>query len=159
MYIYGMTIRSLGIATITVFFLLASPRHPALASENQTDPRAIVLLNQMLQALTLPTKEESVRALVPLLHESLLNETRTGLSSDVRQFSFKKARHDAPLYDKPANVVRTNVYDQTSIRLGEKTEEGALVDYFIHKSTGMPAPVKIFFPKTGAPVITYIGNL
>lgn len=148
-------IRHIGLL-LPVLLCLLWPQPAAAAGR---EDQAQQLLDQLLHALRLPDEQQSIRALLPLLHPSLHNATHTDLSATVRGFSFQKARRTAHLYALPAQIVRTRTYDQDGIDIGNGRETGQLVDYFIRKSTGMPAPVKIFFPQTGHAVITYIGNL
>lgn len=121
------------------------------------------LLNTFMTAITQPDATTSAQAILPLLHASLKSPDGTTLSKDVQQFSFQKARKDAPFYKNPVEIVRENKFDQKSINLGKNPEEGTLIDYYLARkdpSTGMPAPVRVFFPANGGkPVITYIGSL
>ena len=40
------------------------------------------------------------------------------------------------------------------------SEAGTVVDYFLERKSGTPAPVRVFFPKeSGRPTIAYMGSL
>lgn len=107
--------------------------------------------------------DAAAHAIVPLVHRSLLDGAGRDLSTDVRQFSFKKAHTDAGHYENPIRVTRTRVGSSTALGYGAAAEKGQTVDYFIAKrdeGKGMPAPVTIFFPASGGPPkIAYLGSL
>lgn len=100
--------------------------------------------------------------MLPFVHKSMLGPSG-GLSDDVRRFSFKKAFGAAPLYAVPVVVTRVRPSNTTAIGLGPTGERGRSVDYFVAKrpgQVGMPAPVTVFFPESGAPPsIAYVGSL
>jgi hypothetical protein len=117
-----------------------------------------------MQALTSPTEEQAAIAVLPYVHKSLKNSARTALNSDVRQFSFHKAYIGAKFYAIPVVVTRIRQNEGTTgIGYGDQAERGHIADYFIGRrddSTGMPAPVAVFFPDSGAsPKISYMGSL
>jgi len=122
------------------------------------------LLTAWLQALTSGTEDQAAVAVLPFVHKSLKNSSGTALSSDVRQFSFHKAYVDAKFYALPVVVTRIRENQGTTgIGHGDQAERGRIKDYFIGRkdaSTGMPAPVPLFFPESGAPPkVSYMGNL
>ncbi len=146
---------------IFCFMAVASFSPNVLAQESQQ--KALELLNPFVEALLIPDATASAQALLPLLHSSLKSSDGKSLTSLVEQFSFQKARKDVGFYKSPVEIARENKLNQSSINLGSAPETGALVDYYIARKdpkTGLPAPVRIFFPADGSKaVITYIGNL
>jgi hypothetical protein len=85
------------------------------------------------------------------------------LTTDIRQFSFKKAHSNAKFYQIPVKITRIRPTRVTAIGFEETAEKGSVVDYFISKKeggNGLPAPIKIFFPADGGtPKISYMGSL
>ncbi|MFO0643714.1 MAG: hypothetical protein U0183_31090 [Polyangiaceae bacterium] len=139
----------------------------APAGQGGTDPSADAAATRLLEAFlsTLQTQrdeEAAARAVLPFVHKSLLGPGG-GLSDDVRRFSFKKAFGAAPLYAVPVVVTRVRPSSTTAIGFGPTGERGRSVDYFVAKrpgQVGMPAPVTVFFPESGAsPSIAYVGSL
>jgi hypothetical protein len=131
---------------------------------SSSDAAAEQLLSATLAALQQNRDEDAaVRAIVPYVHRSLLDATGAQLTTDVRQFSFKKAFGAAPLYGVPVKVTRTRPSNVTAIGFGATAERGRSVDYFVAKrdgQPGMPAPVTVFFPESGgAPKVSYLGSL
>ncbi len=129
-----------------------------------SDAAAEQLLSATLAALQQNRDEEAaVLAIVPYLHRSLLDASGAQLTTDVRQFSFKKAFGAAPLYGVPVKVTRSRPSNVTAIGFGPTAERGRSVDYFVAKrdgQPGMPAPVTVFFPESGgAPKVSYLGSL
>jgi hypothetical protein len=134
------------------------------APSSSSDAAAEQLLSATLAALQQNRDEDAaVRAIVPYVHRSLLDATGAQLTTDVRQFSFKKAFGAAPLYGVPVKVTRTRPSNVTAIGFGATAERGRSVDYFVAKrdgQAGMPAPVTVFFPESGgAPKVSYLGSL
>ena len=139
---------------------------PAVAGQAApgSDAAAEQLLNATLMALQQNRDEEAAaRAVLPYLHRSLMDATGANLTTDVRQFSFKKAFGAAPLYASPVKVTRVRPNNVTEIGFGPTAERGRSVDYFVAKrdgQPGMPAPVTVFFPASGGPPkVTYLGSL
>ena len=132
-------------------------------TELPVDARAVDLLNRFLEALSAEDAETSAQALIPMVHASLLAPGGAGLSRDLRQFSFKKAHDNARHYARPVEVTRVRRTNTTALGAGKEASAGRVDDYFIAKRagvSGMPAPVKIFFPADGgAPTIAYMGSL
>jgi hypothetical protein len=136
---------------------------PAAAQTLSPDQRAVDLLNKMMGALLIENEEESAKAVKLLVHKSLLAPDGRSLSRDVREFSFRKAHSGAKLYSAPVVVTRVRQRSLTAIGFQETAEEGTEFDYFIAKKegvAGLPAPVRVFFPKNGnEPRISYMGSL
>lgn len=143
----------------------STPAHAEEAEENPKDPRAVKLLDDFMTALQTNQgdMDAAITAAKPFLHRSLLKKDGTDISADLRRFSFKKAWENAKFYASPVNITRVRPTGITAIGFKETAEAGKVVDYFIAKKdgvNGMPAPVKIFFPASGAaPRISYIGSI
>lgn len=132
---------------------------PSVAEPAEAEP----LLNAALSALNIENFDESVQAILPYVHKSLKNRTGTDLTTDIRQFSFKKAHANARFYAHPVHVTRVRENAVTGIGFGDTAEMGRTVDYFIAKKEGvdgLPAPVTVFFPSSGGPPrVSYLGSL
>jgi hypothetical protein len=149
----------------TVSASLVQPR-PALAQMDEpVDARAEKLLNDFLTALTSSpdNMDAAIKAALPFLHKSLLAPGGGDVSSDLRRFSFKKAWENAKFYAQPVKITRIRRTGISAIGFRETAEKGKVSDYFVAKKegvSGMPAPVKIFFPEGGGePKISYVGSL
>lgn len=142
--------------------------HPTTAQaqmDEPTDARAEKLLNDFLAALTQnpDNMDAAVKAALPFLHKSLLAPGGGDVTSDLRNFSFKKAWSNAKFYAQPVKITRIRRTGTSAIGFGVTAEKGRVTDYFVGKRegvNGMPAPVKIFFPEGGGePKISYVGSL
>lgn len=152
--------------------LLASTAAPTLLPklahaqlDEPVDPRGEKVLNDFLAALTAneASIDAAIKAALPYLHKSLLGPGGSDVSADLRRFSFKKAWENAKFYAQPVKITRVRKTSTTAIGFRETAEKGKVVDYFVGKKegvSGMPAPVKIFFPEGGGePKISYVGSL
>mgnify|MGYP003966049111 CR=1 FL=1 len=154
------------IFAVLVLFILtlgALQIAPAHAEDVKPDPKAEELLNKFMTALLVEDEAASAKAVMSLVHKSLLSNDKSDLSPDLRRFSFKKAHGGAGHYTSPVKITRVRKTGITAIGFKETAEAGAVYDYFISKKegvTGMPAPVKVFFPKDGGELkISYMGSL
>lgn len=111
-----------------------------------------------MNALAEPDPDRAAQAVMPYVHSELMNGDKSGLSNDVRQFSFKKAHSNARFYKVPVEITRAREPSNRPL-----SEPGRTIDYFIAKRPGvdgMPAPIPVFFPANGGPAkIAYLGNL
>ena len=143
--------------------VLGQPSTSSADSEPAQDSRAVDVLNRFMFALLIADEEQSAKEAKKYVHKSLLNNEGTDLSPDLRRFSFKKARDGAKFYQVPVKVTRIRATSITAIGFKQTAELGSVIDYFIAKKSGvngLPAPVKIFFPKSGGhPTISYIGSI
>jgi hypothetical protein len=152
----------LGTAAATPLF---HPRPAQAQMDEPVDARAEKLLNDFLAALTgsPDNMDAAIKAALPHLHKSLLAPGGGDVSSDLRRFSFKKAWENAKFYAQPVKITRIRRTGTSAIGFRETAEKGKVTDYFIAKkegTSGMPAPVKIFFPEGGGePKISYVGSL
>jgi hypothetical protein len=143
---------------------LATATHAAEAADDPPpDPAAVQLLNDFMQALSVSDEDASAKATMKHVHKSLLNPAGDDLSSDLRRFSFKKAHDNAKFYASPVKITRIRKTGISAIGFKQTAEAGRVDDYFLAKKegvNGMPAPVRVFFPKSGgAPKIAYMGSL
>lgn len=144
---------------------LVQPRPAQAQMDEPVDARAEKLLNDFLAALTSSpdNMDAAVKAALPYLHKSLLAPGGGDVSSDLRRFSFKKAWENARFYAQPVKITRIRRTGLSAIGFRETAEKGKVSDYFVAKkegASGMPAPVKIFFPEGGGdPKISYVGSL
>lgn len=113
--------------------------------------------------LSLASASFSHKGALPYLHKSLLAPGGGDVSGDLRRFSFKKAWENAKFYAQPVKITRIRRTGISAIGFRETAEKGKVSDYFVAKKegvSGMPAPVKIFFPEGGGePKISYVGSL
>jgi len=156
------------IKLILVFFVISliiglSHITPAYPADVKPNPKAEVLLNKFLQALLTGDENASVKAVMPLVHKSLLSNDKKDLSPDLRLYSFKKAHRNARHYSLPVKITRVRKTGVTAIGFKETAEAGIVYDYFISKKKGiggLPSPVKVFVPKNGGELkISYMGGL
>lgn len=127
------------------------------------EPQVEQLLNELLRGLQLNNTEEAEKIVAACVHGGLLNTGENRLSRDVLDYSFKKARESASLYQYPVQVVRVREKNITSVGNEQNAESGRVVEYYLAKKNrehGLPAPVQVFFPSHGGkPKILYIGGL
>ncbi|MBL8610756.1 MAG: hypothetical protein JNL38_25675 [Myxococcales bacterium] len=138
----------------------ASPAAPAAPPDAAAEKVRAELIEPFVAALALPDAEQSARATLPFVHPSLRSASGDDLAADVKRFSFKKARSNVGAYGRPVRVVRTSQTAITAVGPPGASEAGTVVDYFLERKSGTPAPVRVFFPKeSGRPTIAYMGSL
>lgn len=142
-----------------VALALACIAGPAAADDPAPDPAAVKVLSDFMTALQIADEDASAKAVMPYVHKSLLNPAGTDLSRDLRQFSFHKAHTSARMYPTPVKVTRVRMTNITAIGFKQTAEAGTTVDYFIARNDSATVPVRIFFPRSGAPKIAYMGSL
>ncbi len=124
------------------------------SAQEAPDPRAVELLNKLLEALLVKDARASAQAVLPLVHKSLLSDRGTDLSRSVKDFSFKKARQGVGLYKLPVQITRVARGKVTTIGFKQTAEKGRTDRYFVAKRdavAGLPAPIHVFFPEEGGP--------
>lgn len=145
--------------TVALLCAFASPGS-SRADAVSGDQVASTLLEPFLKALREPDFERSAKATLPFVHPSLRSASGDDLAADVKRFSFKKARSNVAAYGRPVRVVRTSQTAITAVGPPGASEAGTVVDYFLERKSGTPAPVRVFFPKeSGRPTIAYMGSL
>jgi len=98
-----------------------------------------------------------------LVHKSLLTSNGKDLSSNVKNFSYKKACDNIKFYKIPAVITEVHKGNTYTVGFKETAQLGRSDKYFIAKKDGvggMPAPIIIFFPQDGSsPKILNMGSL
>jgi hypothetical protein len=129
----------------------------------QPDPRAVEVLNKLMEALLVKDDREALRGVLPLVHKSLLNAKGDDLSPSIRRFSYKKARQGVALYKVPVEITRVAKGKEQTIGFRQTAERGRVDRYFVAKRagvSGLPAPLHVFFPADGGPpTVVNIGSL
>jgi CBS-domain-containing membrane protein len=152
---------------ITVFCLiicvgLMSALRVSALEKTAADERGIKLLNELLNALSITDDEARLKAVVPLVHKSLLTPDGKDLDNDVKPFSYKKACQNVGFYKNPVKVKYVLKGNTMTVGFQETAENGRADRYFIEKKDGvpgMPAPIHIFWPTSGGePKIINMGS-
>ncbi len=118
------------------------------------DELAVQLINQLLVALKIQDDDRRQRAVVGLVHKSLLTRDGGDLDWTTKEYSYKKAYRGVHQYEYPVVVVRTTEKREQVVGFAETAERGWVQTYYIKTTDaikGMPAPVKLFFPLSGDP--------
>lgn len=127
------------------------------------DERGIKLLNEFLTALAIPDEETRLKAVVPLVHKSLLTSDGRDLDNDTKPFSYKKACQNVQFYCNPVKIKYVLKGNTMTVGFQETAEKGRVDRYFVEKKDGvpgMPAPIHIFWPSSGGePKIINMGSL
>lgn len=149
------------VRTLIAVALITATLGAALAvTKIAPDPRGVKVVNELMEALKIPDAEARMKAVVPLVHVSLLTTDGKHLAPNVEQFSYKKAVGSISLYPVPVTITEVHQGNVTTIGFGETAQRGRSDKYFVAKSEGRPAPVIVFFPEDGgAPKIVNFGSL
>jgi hypothetical protein len=157
--------RVIQVAVLALSLLLAvaasAGRREISAQEVPND--VIQVLNRYLTILsTSPTLEDCARNVAAISAGHMLSRNG-GISDDVFQFSLKKDYQNAKFYKVPAVITRVQVTDDDSDGYGPTLFQGTRYKIWIAKKdgvAGMPAPIPIIKPASGAPkIVTTIGSL
>jgi len=139
----------------------ADTANPAIVENG--DRAALELLNQFMAALQITDEEKRIKAILPLVHKSLLNSAGDDLNGTTKDYSYRKAARNIGLYQTPAKVTRVATGRNGTAGFGETAEKGRTDRYFVAKRDGVdgvPAPLHVFFPKDGGkPKILDMGSL
>ncbi|MDQ7825847.1 MAG: hypothetical protein RDV48_23800 [Candidatus Eremiobacteraeota bacterium] len=155
--------RKVLIAAISLGLILMLGAARAQAIEKiKPDPAAVALLNEFLTALSIPDDEKRLKAVLPLVHKSLIAKNGD-LDRNVKDFSYRKACENVRFYQQPASIYEVHKGNVFTIGFKETAEQGRNDKYFINKKAGVagrPAPLHVFFPSSGGPPkITNMGSL
>lgn len=147
-----------------ILLLVLAVFRPVFAIEKiSPDPRGVELVNKLLQALSIEDPEQRLKAVIPLVHKSLLNKDGTDLDINVKPFSYKKAWQNVKFYCIPVKITEVHKGREMTIGYGPTAEKGRNDKYFVGKKpgvNGMPAPIAVFWPSDGGgPKITGMGSL
>lgn len=159
-----LALSSIAAALLFTTFALPARAEDAPAAEgNARDKSGEELLNQFMTALLIADEGASAKEVMKVTHKSKWAKDGSDLSPDLRRFSFHKAHDNAKFYASPVKITRVRETSMSGVGFKETAEAGSVVDYFVKKKegvNGMPAPVKVFFPKGGgAPKILDMGSL
>ena len=132
----------------------------ALKSESALGEK---LVNELMNALLIKDEQARVEAVIPLVHKSLLNASRTDLDPSVKAYSFRRASNAVRLYKIPVKITRVARGGDTTVGFGNTAEAGRRDRFFVAKRegvAGLPAPIHVFFPADGGePKILNMGSL
>ena len=129
------------------------------------NPAAVSLINSFFEALHLPTDADRQKAILPLVHKSLVYNDKTGpvLDRTIRDYSYSRAVKNYGLYQFPVNITEVHQGNTFTVRAGSSAELDRTDKYFVAKRSGvagLPAPVEVFFPSQGgAPSLINFGSL
>lgn len=144
-------------------FILMAVAHSMAIEKISPDPKGVELVNKLLSALSISDGDERMKAVVPLVHKSMLTGDGRELDRNTRDFSYKKACSNVKFYEQPARVTQVHKGNTYTIGFAETAEKGRSDKYFIAKKpgvAGMPAPVIIFWPENGGePKVVNMGSL
>ncbi|MDQ7823452.1 MAG: hypothetical protein RDV48_11700 [Candidatus Eremiobacteraeota bacterium] len=137
-----------------VLLLAASSLNASAVEKIRPDQRAVELIDRLLAALSIQDPDERLRAVIPLVHRSMLTEDGKDLDRDTKDFSYKKACQNVGFYRYPADIKEVHKGNVYTIGWKETAEKGRTDRYFIRKkpgASGVPAPLSVFLPENGGP--------
>ncbi len=123
----------------------------------------IEVLNQYLKILTTaPSLDECAREVAKVSGGDMLNKSGV-IGNDVKDFSLKKDYNNSKFYKVPAVITRVVLKEDDYDGSGPTLIRGNRYKIWVAKKdgvAGMPAPIPIIKPKTGAPkIVRTIGSL
>lgn len=104
--------------------------------------------------------DEAAAAFAPIAGGSLVNEAGA-LTGNTRQFGLKKDFNDFKHYAYPVQITRVNKTTSNGEGYGKTKIAGTRYKIWIAKTDpakGLPAPVTIIAPASGAPKIVNVGS-
>ncbi|MBI2264924.1 MAG: hypothetical protein HYU64_07100 [Armatimonadetes bacterium] len=152
------------LVTAAVLLLAASFVFEARGIEKiSPDPKGVALVDELVKALSIADADARVKALLPLVHKSLLSRDGKDLDWNVKDYSYKKAWQNVKFYKQPVEIHEVHKGNVFTIGFRETAERGRGDKYFIKKKegiNGMPAPISIFWPENGGdPKVIDMGSL
>jgi len=124
---------------------------------------ALSVMNKFIYTMQHNSFKKSAKKVIPLMHMSLLNRSKTYLDDDTYRYSFKKAHQNAKHYAYPVYVTRVQKLRTTGVGYGSTYQKGVEYKFWIAKKkgvAGLPAPLVLFFPQgKTVPKLTYVGSL
>lgn len=127
------------------------------------DEKAVKLINQLMTALSITDDEARLKAVIPLVHKSMLTSDGQDLDNNVKPFSYKKACQNVKFYKNPVKIKYVLKGNVLTVGWKETAERGRIDRYFVEKKdgvAGMPAPISIFWPESGGePRVIDFGSL
>lgn len=147
------------------FFLLSG-----LASAKQKDipldqvPKDVIeVLNTYLKILTTSASLDECGTKVAKIAGGHMVSQSGMISRDVIEFSLKKDFQNAKFYKVPAVITRVVLMEDDYDGYGPTLIQGDRYKIWIAKKdgvAGMPAPIPVIKPKTGAPkIVSNVGSL
>jgi hypothetical protein len=147
------------------FFLL-----PGLAGAKQKDipldqvPKDVIeVLNTYLKILTTSASLDECGTRVAKIAGGHMVNKNGLISRDVMEFSLKKDFQNARFYQVPAVITRVVFMEDDYDGFGPTLIQGDRYKIWIAKKKGvpgMPAPIPVMKPKTGAPkIVSNVGSL
>lgn len=151
------------LASALIFWAGSSNAGQQDIPKNQVPRDVIAILNQYLKILTTsPSLEVCGQRVAKIAAGHMLSQSG-GISDDVIQFSLKKDYQNAKFYKVPAVITRVVKIEDDYDGYGPTLFQGTRYKIWIAKKdgvAGLPAPIPIIKPKTGAPkIVTTIGSL
>ena len=149
-------------ATLVAVIILGVFSLRIMAAEKiEPDPKAVELIDKMLQAFANPDEAARLQAILPLMHPSILTEDGKDLNKNFKVYQYKKANMDAKLYKQPPEVFEVMKGKPTEVGFEKTKESGRKDKYYLTKtvSKGKKGYVVIFFPDKGDPKIFDFGAL
>ncbi|MCB1321348.1 MAG: hypothetical protein KDK34_13905 [Leptospiraceae bacterium] len=153
------------IALMVSLSLLSTQHLGAQVDLDETDERAVAVINQFMEALMSGDFDSSAKAVLPFVHASLQTADRSSMDQDTLNYQFKKAQANAQFYRVPVQITRVQELRTTEIGHPSRGnyQKGTERKYWIAKKegqAGLPAPLVVFFPEDGGqPTISYMGSL
>jgi len=127
------------------------------------NPKAVKLVNNLMEALSIKDGDARLKAVIPLVHKSMLTPDGKDLTSNVKRFSYKKAYNNVKFYKVPVEIYQVHRGTVTTIGFKKTAERGRTDKYFVKKKDGIkgfPAPIHVFWPEDGGdPKIVNMGSL
>jgi hypothetical protein len=155
----------IGASVMTLFLFLygSSSARPKDIPKDQVPQEVIDVLNAYMKILTTsPTLEDCGEKVAKIAAGHMLSQSG-GISDDVIQFSLKKDYQNAKFYKFPVVITRVAVSEDDYDGFGPTLFQGTRYKIWIAKKDGvggLPAPIPIIKPKSGAPkIVTTIGSL
>jgi hypothetical protein len=151
------------LAAVAAVFVVGQAAPAAAVEKIPPDPKVEQLVKDVLAALQTPDEAARIKAVLPLVHKSLLNKEGTDLSSNVKQFSFKKASVGANNYLPEITEVQKG--GVVTVGFKETAESCRKDKYFIKAKDPdgkgfRPAPIVVCLPQNGGePRILDFGSL
>lgn len=150
---------------VSAFFFLAgqsiAQRKDIPMEEVPAD--VIEVLNRYMNILTTSPTLEACGVAVGKIAAGHMLSTNGGISDDVMQFSLKKDYQNAKFYKYPVVITRVQRIENDYDGYGSTLFQGVRYRIWIAKKdgvAGMPAPIPIIKPASGAPkIVTTIGSL
>jgi hypothetical protein len=153
----------LSLLSITLFLAGPSNAQRKEIPQGEVPADVITVLNKYMRILTTsPSLEVCGREVAKIAAGHMLSQNG-GISDDVMQFSLKKDYQNAKFYKVPVVITRVQRIENDYDGYGPTLFQGVRYKIWIAKKdgvAGLPAPIPVIKPKSGAPkIVTTIGSL